>query len=58
MEEIMRYDCSIDNDSNISNAFNSVLAKMDLVHNAYTVSAVRDMVNSELVGDVTDNRKV
>ena len=31
---------------------------MDLLHNAYTVSAVRDIINLELEDDATDYRTV
>ena len=41
MEEILRYDCSVGTDSNISDAFNSILSKADFLHNAYTVSGSR-----------------
>ena len=58
MEEIMRCDCSTDNDSNIIEVFNSVISKMELVHNAYTISTCRDMINSKLIGEDIDNRKV
>ena len=54
----MRCDCSTDNDSNIIEGFNSVISKMELVHNAYTISACRDMINSKLIGEDIDNRKV